>query len=99
MLDVCLYCVPVMPRPLRDAPVPFQELIAPAGLSGKRGFPDGRFRGESGVVGTAEYRYYIASGVDAALFSDVGTVGGRAFSGLRADRLFPPSAWGSASIA
>lgn len=69
--------------------IPFQELVSPAGMNGMRGFADGRFRGQSGIIGTAEYRYFIASAVDAALFSDVGTVGGRGFSGMRADRLFP----------
>jgi hypothetical protein len=69
--------------------LPFDELVTPSGGAGMRGFPEGRFRGESGIVGTAEYRYYIASSMDAALFTDVGTVAGRRFSGLRGDRWFP----------
>jgi hypothetical protein len=79
-----------MVEPFTDAPVPFEELVSPAGLvGGMRGFPDGRFRGQSGLVGTAEYRWYISSFLDASLFSDVGTVAGRRFSGLGWDNWFP----------
>jgi hypothetical protein len=77
-------------RALGDAPVPFEELIVPSGYAGMRGFPDGRFRGGSAVVGTAEYRWYIAARMDATLFTDVGTVSqGQGFSDFRADRWFP----------
>src|SRR5262249_23080855 len=73
-----------------DAPVPFEELIVPAGYAGMRGFPEGRFRGGSGIVGTAEYRWYIASRLDASLFTDVGTVSeGQSFADFRWDRWFP----------
>jgi len=78
-----------MVQPLGDAPIPFEELISPSGVAGMRGFPDGRFRGESGLVGTAEYRWYISSYLDASLFTDLGTVAGHAFSGLSWDRWFP----------
>jgi hypothetical protein len=74
---------------LGSAPIPFDELVAPAGDAGMRGFPDGRFRGESGLIGTAEYRWYISSYLDATVFSDVGTVAGRAFSGIDWGRWFP----------
>lgn len=74
---------------LSDAPVPFEELVSPAGLAGMRGFPEGRFRGQSGVVGTAEYRWYISSYVDASLFTDLGTVAGGGFSGIGTARWFP----------
>jgi hypothetical protein len=76
-------------RRLSDAPVPFEELVLPAGPLGLRGFAEGRFRGESGVVASAEYRWYIASRVDASLFTDVGTVAGPGFSGLGQARWFP----------
>jgi hypothetical protein len=77
-------------RPLSGAPIPFEELIVPSGYAGMRGFPDGRFRGRTGVVGTAEYRWYIASRLDATLFSDLGTVSeGQSFARFRADRWFP----------
>ncbi len=78
-----------MVEPLGDAPIPFEELISPSGDNGMRGFPDGRFRGDSGLVGTAEYRWYIASYLDAKLFTDVGTVAGRRFTGIDWDRWFP----------
>ena len=72
-----------------SAPIPFDELISPSGDTGMRGFPDGRFRGQSGLVGTVEYRWYISAYLDASLFSDVGTVAGPAFSGLDSARWFP----------
>jgi hemolysin activation/secretion protein len=77
-------------RALGDAPVPFEELIVPSGYAGMRGFPDGRFRGGTGVVATAEYRWYIAARWDASLFTDVGTVTqGQSFADFRGDRWFP----------
>ena len=72
-----------------SAPVPFEELVMPSGRAGMRGFPEGRFRGESGLVGTAEYRWYILSNLDATLFVDVGTVAGPRFSHMDWDRWFP----------
>jgi hypothetical protein len=74
---------------LGGAPVPFEELVSPSGNFGMRGFADGRFRGGSGVVGTVEYRWYVAHRVDATLFSDLGTVAGRDFAGLARARWFP----------
>jgi hypothetical protein len=74
---------------LGDAPIPFEELVSPSGQAGMRGFPDGRFRDASGLVGTAEYRWYISSYLDATLFSDLGTVAGPHFSGIVWDRWFP----------
>jgi len=78
-----------MVEPLGDAPVPFEELVSPSGSAGMRGFPEGRFRDRSGLVGTAEYRWFNAFNLDASLFADVGTVAGRAFSDLRWDRWYP----------
>jgi len=60
-----------------------------SGNAGMRGFPDGRFRGPSGVVGTAEYRWYVGQWVDASLFTDLGTVAGPDFAGLASARWFP----------
>ena len=74
---------------LGDAPVPFDELVSPAGALGLRGFADGRFRGPSGIVTSAEYRWYISAYLDAALFTDVGTVAGPRFEGLGASQWFP----------
>jgi outer membrane protein assembly factor BamA len=72
-----------------QAPIPFDELVSPSGNLGMRGYPDGRFRGESGALGTAEYRYFVSAGLDAAIFTDVGTVGGPGFSGLPRGPWFP----------
>jgi hypothetical protein len=74
---------------LNDAPIPFEELVMMSGYAGLRGFPDGRFRGESGVVGTVEYRWYVAHNLDASLFSDIGTVAGHHFEGLTTAHWFP----------
>jgi hypothetical protein len=74
---------------LGDAPIPFEELVMMSGNAGMRGFADGRFRGPSGVVGTVEYRWYVAHNVDASLFSDLGTVAGRNFAELGQSRWFP----------
>jgi hypothetical protein len=74
---------------LGGAAIPFEELVMVSGNNGMRGFPDGRFRGPSGVVGTAEYRWYVGQYVDASLFSDLGTVAGPNFSDLARARWFP----------
>jgi hypothetical protein len=74
---------------LGGGPIPFDELISPSGDTGMRGFPDGRFRGQSGLVGTAEYRWYLTWYLDATLFTDVGTVAGPAFSDIDWSRWFP----------
>ena len=74
---------------LTDAPIPFEALVTPSGRAGMRGFPEGRFRGESGLVGTAEYRWYISAYFDAAVFADVGTVAGARFSRIDWERWFP----------
>jgi hypothetical protein len=74
---------------LSSAPVPFDELVVPSGIYDMRGWATGRWRGESGLVGTAEYRWYIAANLDATLFADVGTVAGPRFANLDWDRWFP----------
>lgn len=74
---------------LGAAPIPFDELIIPSGLTEMRGFPDGRLRGHSALVGSTEYRWYISSYLDATLFVDVGTVAGPKFSQVDWTRLFP----------
>ncbi len=74
---------------LGSAPIPFDELVSPSGNLGMRGFPDGRFRGESGALATAEYRYFIAASLDATLFADVGTVAGPGFAGVTTSHWFP----------
>ena len=43
----------------------------------------------AGLVGSAEYRWYISAYLDATLFVDVGTVAGPRFAGFDASRWFP----------
>ena len=74
---------------LGAAPIPFEELVIPSGMIDMRGFPDGRLRDASGLVGSAEYRWYISAYLDATLFVDVGTVAGPRFAGLRRHPLVP----------
>jgi hemolysin activation/secretion protein len=74
---------------LSSAPVPFEELVVPSGLYDMRGFATGRLRGDSGLIGSAEYRWYISAYLDATLFADVGTVAGPRFSNIDWDRWFP----------
>jgi len=72
-----------------SAPIPFEELVMPTGQDEMRGFSYGRFRGPSGLSGTAEYRWYISAFLDATLFMDVGTVAGPRFTDLDWNRWFP----------
>ncbi len=74
---------------LGAAPIPFEELVIPSGMIDMRGFPDGRLRDASGLVGSAEYRWYISAYLDATLFVDVGTVAGPRFAGFDGTRWFP----------
>jgi hypothetical protein len=78
-----------MVEALSSAPIPFEELFVPSGLYDMRGFATGRLRGDSGLVGSAEYRWYISAFLDATLFADVGTVAGPRFSNIDWDRWFP----------
>ena len=74
---------------LGSAPIPFDELVQPAGLDDMRGLPAGRLRGPSALTGTAEYRWYISAFLDATLFVDVGTVAGPRFADIDWERWFP----------
>ena len=76
-------------EPLGSGVIPFDELVSPTGATGMRGFPAGRFRDRSGVVGTVEWRWLVASPIDASLFADAGTVAGPWFSGFRWANVFP----------
>jgi hypothetical protein len=69
-------------QPFGSAQIPFDELISPCGSLGMRGLPDGLLRDRSGMVGTAESRWLISSGIDAALFLDEGAVAGAWFQGI-----------------
>ena len=74
---------------LGAAPVPFEELISPVGRARYARLPRRPLPWRERRRGTAEYRYCIAAIVDASLFTDLGTVAGPRFSGLRWDRWFP----------
>jgi len=78
-----------MVEKLSSAPIPFDELVIPSGQYDMRGFATGRWRGQSGLVGSAEYRWYISANLDATLFADVGTVAGPRFSNIDWDRWLP----------
>jgi len=84
----------VLVEALSDAPIPFDELAMMSGSNGMRGYLDGRFRGESGLLTTAEYRWYVSHTIDATLFADLGTVAGRNFEGLGSARWFPSYGFG-----
>ena len=71
---------------LSSAPIPFDQLVIPYDM---RGFPAGRFRGESGLTGTMEYRWFLSGSLDASLFMDIGTVAGPRFAGIDWERWFP----------
>ncbi len=75
-------------QPLGGTVVPFDEMISAAGLNTMRGFPEGRFRDRSAVVGTAEWRWLVASRIDASLFTDVGAVAGPWFAGINRSSLY-----------
>ena len=75
---------------LASGPVPFEELVPASGPADMRGYAEGRFRGDSALVATAEYRWLISYRMDASLFTDLGTVLGPRFSGLfDSPQLFP----------
>lgn len=76
-------------EPILGTTVPFEELVSPSGQLGIRGLREGRLRDHSGLVGTLEYRWFVAFNIDASLFVDVGTVAGERFAGLASSHLFP----------
>ena len=77
-----------------SAPIPFEELITPAGAHGIRGLPFGRLRGQSALVGSIEYRWLIAYNLDATLFIDEGTVADHRFAGMKLENFFPAIGFG-----
>jgi outer membrane protein assembly factor BamA len=76
-------------EPLGSGFIPFDDMVAPTGATGMRGFPMGRFRDRSGIVGTVEWRWLVNSAIDASLFTDAGTVAGPWFAGLAWQNVFP----------
>jgi hypothetical protein len=81
-------------KPMRDAPVPFEELMSPGGTDGLRGVSWGRLRDHSQLFGSLEYRWLVAPYLDAALFVDHGGVFDRGFAGVSLDRMIPSYGFG-----
>jgi len=69
-------------------PVPFTELVELGGSEYMRGFIQGRLRGDSAFVATAQYRYPIHAFVDSELFSSVGNVFPGHWDGLDLESLY-----------
>ena len=84
-------------QPLGGSVIPFDELVSPGGGGRMRGFPLGRFRDRSGIVGTLEWRWLVASPIDASLFTDAGPWRAPWFEGLNRPTSSPASAPGCAS--
>jgi hemolysin activation/secretion protein len=57
--------------------MPFYAMPTLGGNDTLRGFREYRFRGPHAILGQAEYRWELWSGLDAALFYDAGKVANR----------------------
>jgi hypothetical protein len=75
--------------PVGSAPVPFTELPVLGGPDALRGVRLGRFRDQSLVLATAEYRWPIWMWMDASLFVDYGGVFGHAYQGFDLRQMVP----------
>jgi hypothetical protein len=75
-------------EPLGGTAIPFDEQFGLAQFAGMRAFIDGRIRGQSAVLGEVQYRYPIASLVDAELFSGLGNAFAGHLDGFGARRLY-----------
>ena len=71
-----------------DDPVPFTELAVLGGKEHLRAFLNGRFRGESAAVITAEYRYPIWAYLDGELFVGVGNTFNEHLEGFSWERMY-----------
>jgi hypothetical protein len=72
---------------LGDDPLPATALVGLGGLETMRAFYEGRFLGQSGATATLEYRWPVASFIDAELFASVGNVFGESFEDFDLDKL------------
>jgi hypothetical protein len=79
---------------LGGAPVPLSYMLVMGGRESMPGFFFGRFVGESTACATLDYRWPVASFIDAELFAGVGNAFGRRFDGLS-----PEAMVGDAGIA
>jgi hypothetical protein len=68
--------------------IPFDEQFGLAQFAGMRGFIDGRIRGQSAVLMEAQYRYPIATLVDAELFSGLSNAFAGHLDGFGPRRLY-----------
>jgi hypothetical protein len=75
-----------------DAAVPIPELPALGGLELMRGFISGRFRGDSTLVATVDYRYPVWLHADATVFVEAGNAFGPHLEGFGPGRVH--LAWG-----
>jgi Omp85 superfamily domain len=75
--------------PFGHAPIPFSELVVLGGPNDLRGFRQDRFRDQSSLLLTAEYRWPVWIWMDASLFCDYGGVAGSNYSGVRLSELRP----------
>ena len=73
--------------PLGDEPLPMGALTSLGGIETMRGFYQGRFVGRSAATATLEYRWPIASFLDAELFASLGNAFGERFEDFELDRL------------
>ncbi len=73
--------------PLRDAPVPFVELVSLGGNNPMAGFREGRLLGRSAAVATVEYRYPIWAFLDGDAQFAVGNVFNEHLDGLEPKNL------------
>jgi len=76
-------------HPIDDEPIPFDQLLSPAGSDGMRGLSRGERRGPSEVVGTVEYRRLLTRSFDVMAFTDYGGALGETWDGFAWDRLEP----------
>lgn len=67
--------------------IPMTALVGLGGLETMRAFYEGRFLGQSGATASLEYRWPVASFIDAELFASVGNVFGESFEGFDLDKL------------
>ena len=74
---------------LSSTPIPFTQLVVLGGPDDLRGVRYGRFRGNSGTLFTAEYRWPVWMWMDASLFADAGGVFGQGWSGFSVEKLRP----------
>jgi outer membrane protein assembly factor BamA len=80
--------------PTGSTPVPFSELVVIGGPDDLRGVRWGKFRDNSGVLFTAEYRWPLWMWMDADVFTDAGGVFGTGWSGFRVEELHPDVGFG-----